>query len=128
MKGLQGDRGDKGVKGRRGPPVRKKSIFKAHKHIQNQNAILLIVHLSKYAKRFVVELTCFMSQGKPGAVGHRSTTQRQQPGPKPGPRSEPTRTKRPHTERQDDVGASFHFFHCVLFLLVLQLCSCDNER
>ncbi|XP_075878700.1 collagen alpha-1(II) chain [Nelusetta ayraudi] len=40
--------------------------------------------------------------GKPGAVGHRSTTQRQQSGPKPGPRSEPTRTKRPRTERQDD--------------------------
>lgn len=81
----------------------------------------MTVHLSKYAKRFVVELRCFMSQGKPGAVGHRSTTQRQQSGPKPGPRSEPTRTKRPRTERQDDVGASFHFFHCVFFLLVLHL-------
>lgn len=50
-------------------------------------------------------------QGEPGALGHHSTTQKQQSGPKPGPRSEPARTKRPRTERQDDVGESVFSFY-----------------
>lgn len=84
----------------------------ANKQIQNQTVILLTVHLSKDIKRFV-KLRHLIPQGEPGALGHHGITHRQRSGPRPGPRSEPTRIKKPRTERQDDVGASFHFFHCV---------------